>query len=111
LRRDFDIAAQTAERVLADHPDDGWNWLRASVPASSNRPADAAEAGAALIRQARRALETGDVAASIKSVDGLPPRAGATFTAWRDKALRRVDLDQRLADLNRRLVGTARSKG
>jgi hypothetical protein len=111
LRRDFDIAAKTAERVLADHPDDGWNWLRASVPASSPRPADAAEAGAALIRQARRALETGDVSASIKSIDGLPPRAGATFTAWRDKALRRVDLDQRLADLNRRLVGTARSKG
>jgi hypothetical protein len=111
LRRDFDAAARTAERAIADHPDDGWNWLRASVPGSSNRPGEAVMAGAAILREARSALETGDVSASITAVERLPPRAVAIFTAWRDKALRRVDLDQRLAELNRRLVGTAPSKG
>jgi hypothetical protein len=111
LRSDFDDAAQTAQRALADNPDDGWNWLRASVPASPNRSTQVAEAGAALIKEARRSLESGDVQASIKAVDSLSPRAAATFTAWRDKALRRIDLDQRLADLNRRLVGSAKSKG
>jgi hypothetical protein len=111
LRRDFDVAAQTAGRLLADNPDDGWDWLRASVPATSNRATTAAEAGAALIRQAKRSLESGDVQASIKAVDSLPPRAAAAFTAWRDKALRRVDLEQRLAGLNRRLVGIAKDSG
>jgi hypothetical protein len=111
LRRDFDAAAQTARRLLAESGDDGWNWLRASVPVTSKRVDGAAEAGATLIREAKLSLDAGDVSASIRAIDDLPPRAAAAFTAWRDKALRLADLEQRLADLNRRLVGPSATKG
>lgn len=105
LRRDFAVAARRADEAAARRSDDGWNWLRAAVSGviALDRPGDADEAVATAIQSARRSIEVGDARGAVDALDGLgavPP----AFGPWRLRALRRIELDERLAILNARLT-------
>jgi hypothetical protein len=82
----------------------GWSWLRASSPEVSD--ATSAEARR-LIEEARNALDEGDLRAAASAVTSLPVPASSIFAPWRDLAIRRAELDERLERLNRRLTGGA----
>ena len=103
LRRDFNTAARSAERIAAERTDDGWNWLRPATPPPAVRGADVETAD--LIADARRALDMGDTRGAVEYVDGITGAPAKAFARWRDEALRRAELDQRLHTLNQRLVG------
>ncbi len=103
LRRDFNVAARDAERIAAERSDDGWNWLRSTAPSASVRSANNETAD--LIADARRALDVGDTRGAVEYIDGITGAPAKAFRIWRDQALRRAELDQRLHTLNQRLVG------
>lgn len=103
LRRDFNVAARDAERIAAERTDDGWNWLRSNAPSASVRSANNETAD--LIADARRALDAGDTRGAVEYIDGITGAPAKAFRIWRDQALRRAELDQRLHTLNQRLVG------
>lgn len=103
LRRDFNVAARNAERIAAERTDDGWNWLRPEAAAPDVRGADVVTAD--LIADARRALDIDDLRLAVEHIDGITGAPAKAFRIWRDDALRRAELDQRLQTLNQRLVG------
>lgn len=107
LRREFDTAAANAERLLGDQADDGWNWLRAAFPGFSSSPETVDQTTAALIVKARRFLESGSARGAVNTIGALPAPAGEAFTQWREKALKRANLEDRLSSLNNRLLGAA----
>jgi hypothetical protein len=109
LRRDFNVAARSAEQIAAERTDDGWNWLRPPAPAASFRGADVETAD--LIADARRALDLGDTRGAVEYIDGITGAPAKAFRAWRADALRRAELDQRLHTLNQRLVGAIAEDG
>lgn len=101
LKKAFDLAARSAARVVGSEGW-GWSWLRASSPEVS----DATSAQARqLIEEARKSLEEGDLRAAASAVTSLPTPASVIFAPWRDLAVRRAELDERLERLNRRLTG------
>jgi hypothetical protein len=100
LKLRFDAAAHAVERVIGSGPADGWGWLRASVPALSG--ANGAEA-AAIVAEARIALETGDLRAATALLRDLRQPATFAFKGWSVLAERRANLDERLASLASRL--------
>jgi hypothetical protein len=89
LRRQFDPLARPVEAKAAELADDGWNWLRTSVSGVAIEPTVERDAAAAI----RQALARGDLAGAARAA--LPAR----FREWRGAALRRIDLDARLARL------------
>jgi hypothetical protein len=105
LRRDFNTAARSAERVAAERTDDGWNWLRPAAPEPRIPGADVETAD--LIADARRALDADDLRGAVEYIDGITGAPAKAFRVWRTDALRRAELDQRLHTLNQRLVGAA----
>jgi hypothetical protein len=108
LRREFDAAVRNTGRIMGEPAGDGWNWLRASfAKATAGSRGQAAE----LMLKARLALDEGDLRSAAASVAALPQPAQAAFSSWRDQAVRRADLDDRLAVLNGRLMGEETSVG
>jgi hypothetical protein len=104
LAKAFELASRMAERVVGDNGGWGWTWLRASGPDVSDKTsADARR----LIEEARTAIEDGDLRGAASAVTSLPAPASSIFAPWRDLAIRRAELDERLARLNRRLAGVA----
>ena len=103
LKKAFELAARSAARVVGNEGW-GWSWLRASSPQVSD--ATSAEARR-LIEEARKALDEGDLRAAASAVTSLPVPASSIFAPWRDLAIRRAELDERLERLNRRLTGGA----
>jgi hypothetical protein len=101
LKKAFELAARSAQRVVGNEGW-GWSWLRASNPDVTD--ATSAEARN-LIEDARKSLDDGDLRAAASAVTSLPAPASAIFTPWRDLAIRRAELDERLARLNHRLNG------
>lgn len=100
VKQDFDSIARSAERVVGSRPDDGWAWLRAAIPAIAG--ANGAET-LTHIGQARAALEDGDLRAAAASIVTVPQPVRMGFEPWRDRALSRANLDERLAALRSRL--------
>jgi hypothetical protein len=100
LKLRFEAAARSAERVIGSKPDDGWAWLRASIPGVSG--ANGAKA-MTLVGEAQTAAQAGDLRAAVAVLMELPQPAGAGFEAWAKLAQRRADLDARLASLSGRL--------
>ncbi len=99
LRKAFDLASRTTARVVGSGGW-GWTWLRASGPDVSDATSTQARQ---LIDEASKALDDGDLRAAASAVTSLPAPASAIFSPWRDLAIRRAELDERLERLNRRL--------
>jgi hypothetical protein len=105
LKKAFELAARSTQRVVGTEGW-GWTWLRASSPEVSD--ATGAEARR-LIEEARQSLDEGDLRGAASAVTSLPVPASSIFAPWRDLAIRRAELDERLARLNQRLTGAAPS--
>jgi hypothetical protein len=100
VRQGFASVALSAERVVGSRPDDGWAWLRAAIPDIAG--ASGADTRAR-IEEARGALEDGDLRTAAASVAAIPSPLRSGFEPWREHALSRANLDERLAVLRGRL--------
>ncbi len=111
LRRDFAGAARKADWIAARQSDDGWNWLRSAVSGvvRLERPGAGPEAEG-MIREARRAMDVGDLRGAVDAVDAVTGPTAGVFHDWRLQALRRAELDERLDVLNAKLL-TAEATG
>lgn len=104
LRASFDVSARTALKVAAQQPDDGWNWLRTTVTGDGliDRM-DSYEFTEEQLRQARRSLDLGDARGAAIAVGALPEPAAEAFRSWKEDALRRAEVSERLSSLGARL--------
>ncbi len=100
LKLRFEMAAQFADRLSGGKSNDGWAWLRASLPEVSGRNDSKS---AALIAEARAALETDDLRAAAASLARLGEPEGTLYDAWNELALRRANLEERILSLRSRL--------
>ncbi|HEX5006997.1 MAG TPA: hypothetical protein VFV70_07780 [Hyphomonadaceae bacterium] len=103
LKKAFELAARSAARVVGSEGW-GWSWLRASTPNVSDETSAQARQ---LIEDARKSLDEGDLRAAASAVTSLPVPASSLLAPWRDLAIRRAEVDERLERLNRRLTGGA----
>jgi len=109
LKHDFNIAARNAQRISAERSDDGWNWLRpASATSSARGPVNLTTD---IVAEARRYLETGDTRGAVEAINQMSDPAARAFRNWRNEALKRAEVDERLDALNRRLVGASNFAG
>lgn len=107
LRTEFTRAAERAEFIAAGQVNDGWGWLRGAMSGVVTvRRTDADEATLQIISSARSALGSGDVGGSVDILDGLSGEAAGAMDAWRQRAMRRAELDERLEAINSRLLST-----
>ncbi len=104
LRETFEVTARDSLRLAAQQPDDGWNWLRTTVTGDGMIDrTNTYEFTEEQIRQARRSLELGDAKGAAIAVGAIPGPAAETFRSWRDDAMRRADMSERLTALGARL--------
>ncbi len=107
LKAEFTRASERAEFIAAGQVNDGWGWLRGAMSGIVTvRRTDADEATLQLITRARGALASGDIAGAIDAVDDMSGEAAGAMDAWRERALRRAELDERLETINSRLLSS-----
>jgi hypothetical protein len=53
----------------------------------------------AILARAQRELDDGDLEAAVADLDKLPPPARKALAAWRERAQRRLDIDQQVAGI------------
>jgi hypothetical protein len=52
-----------------------------------------------ILARAERAADNGDLEGAVRALDALPDQAKASLAPWRDKAERRIEIDQHIAGL------------
>jgi hypothetical protein len=109
LKHDFNVAARNAQRISAEKTDDGWNWLRPAYSTSSAR--GPVNSTTDIVAEARRSLEVGDARGAVEAINEMSGPASRAFRTWRAEALKRAEVDERVDDLNRRLVGASNFAG
>lgn len=110
LSREFDAVAQRALQARARATDDGWNWLRTSVSGVMTiHPTPDPEARATL-QAARLGLAEGDLAEAVEAVSALNGGYSPAFATWRERAQRRIRLDEGLDAVGARLAAATASE-
>lgn len=108
LRSEFARASERAEFIAAGQVNDGWGWLRGAMSGIVTvRRTDADEATLQIIASARSALASGDVAGAVDALQRLSGEAAGAVDAWRERAMRRAELDERLEAINSRLLASS----
>ncbi len=112
LRADFASSAESAERIAMDESDDGWNWMRAAFTGVVDfEPSPAVATTRDIIRNARRQLDLGDVRGALEAITGIHGNPGVAFNAWQVRAEKRAVLNDKLEELNARLLQSASASG
>lgn len=101
LAADFDAAATRAAVAARDPGERGGLVARLKFALASiitiRRTSETGSGTDAILARAERQVGEGNIEGAVRTLNTLPPKASDAMAAWREKAQRRIELDQHVS--------------
>lgn len=101
LAADFDTAATRAAVAARDPGERGGLMARLKFALASiitiRRTSETGSGTDAILARAERQVGEGNLEGALRTLAALPPKSADAMAAWREKALRRIELDRHVA--------------